>query len=87
MHKMLFNTGVRPYNRLSAKDGQFHLGEWEVIKDGSIHVIYFLEHKPEDNLRLDYLQSDISDLPDYKTAIKIVDGSMLSDYAIFTKLI
>lgn len=85
MYKMLFNTGVRPYNRLSMKDGQFHLQKWEVLKGESIHVEYYLEREPESHLTLKYLPPSnyLEHLEPWEVAIKIVDGGMLSDYAIF----
>lgn len=91
--KMLFNTGVKPYNRLNlagVNKGKFVLGEHEELKDGSIHIAYYLERQPDKNLRLDYLVPEGSlkefGIHEYQTTIKIIAGGMLSDYAVFTKL-
>jgi len=83
-HRMLFNTGVKPYNRLN-KNGKFVLSEWEVIDGGVVQIEYFLEHEPAKNLWLKYLAptSYLDNMSPKEVAIKIVDGGMMSDYAIF----
>lgn len=82
-HKMLFNTGVQYHNHCD-KNGKLIKGEFDEWKNNQLHIVYYLETEPPKNSRLDYLQSDISDLPEYQVAIKIVGGGMHSDYAIFT---
>ena len=88
MYKMLFDTGVKPYNRLNLSGpnkGKFELRKWEVLKGGQIHIEYYLEHKPEKGLRLLCLCSSayLEHMRSYERAIKIVDGGMFSEYAIF----
>lgn len=87
-HKMYFNTGVRPENRLNLSGenkGKLVLSEHEALKNGTIQIVYYLEEEPKDNYRLLWLcQKDyIKTMPEYKKAIKIIGGGMLSDYAIF----
>jgi len=83
-HKMLFNTGVKPLKRRN-KHGQFVLGKWETTEGGTIQIKYFLEHEPAKNLWFKYLAPTgyLDNMSPKEVAIKIVDGGMLSDYAIF----
>ena len=88
VYKMYFNTGVRPENRLSLSGenkGKLVLSEHEVLKSGTIQIVYYLEEKPKDNYRLLWLQPafTMTELPAHQKAIKIIGGGMLSDYAIF----
>lgn len=85
--EMFFNTGVRPYNHLN-KNGDLIKGKFEIFKNGQLHIKYYLERKPEKNLILLYLTSEkyLKDLKSHEVAIKIVDGGMVSDYAIFQKI-
>jgi hypothetical protein len=89
-YKMLFNTGVRPYNRLNLSGpnkGKFILGKWEELVNNQIHIAYYLERKPDDNMILKYLTPawslEENGLYDNHVAIKIIDGGMMSDYAVF----
>lgn len=86
MHKMYFNTGVLPENRLD-ESGKVVLMDFQVVKNGTIQIEFFLEEKPDDNLTFRYCApSNYLDFKkDWEVAIKIVGGGMLSDYAIFTK--
>jgi hypothetical protein len=89
-YKMLFNTGVRPYNRLNLSGpnkGKFILGEWEELVNDQIHIAYYLEKKPDNNMLLQHLIPAWSlekyGLTENQVAIKIIRGGMLSDYAVF----
>ena len=84
-HKMYFNTGVKPENRLN-KDGKLVLGKYQILKGGTIQIIYFLEEKPNENYKFKYLipESSLNILTSNEIAIKIIGGGMLSDYAVFT---
>lgn len=86
MWKMEFDTGVRPENRLD-KNGKLNLGEWEVLRHGTIRIIYILESRPLPSYRLKYLApaSYLDKLEPHEVAIKIVEGGMLSEYAIFNR--
>ena len=86
-HKMYFNTGVKPENRLNKHDTLI-LGKFEVLKGGTIQIIYYLEKCPNKNYVLRYLipESSLCFLGQQEIAIKIVDGGMVSDYAVFTQL-
>lgn len=90
-YKMYFNTGVRPENRLNLSGenkGKLVLSEHEVLKGGTIQIVYYLEEKPQDNYRLLWLQPSFTmgEIPSHQKAIKIVGGGMHSDYAIFQVL-
>ena len=79
MHKMLFNTGVRPENARHMLTVEHYL-----IHEGTVHIEYFLEREPEAGLSL----VGLSDLSRFKmsknqVAIKIVGGGMMSDHAFF----
>ena len=80
MHKMLFNTGVRPINRQP-----FKLGEFEELKGGTVHIAYYLNSKPKENYQVQFL-APLSYLEHKKTwefAMRIVGGGMMSDIAVF----
>jgi hypothetical protein len=86
MHKMLFNTGVRPENHRD-KSGRLIQGEHEEWVGGQLHVVYYLEEEPKPTYRLEHLCSKESlekrPIQPWEKAIRIVGGGMLSDYAIF----
>ena len=88
MHKMLFNTGVRPWNHTD-KHGNLIKGENDVWKNDQLHIAYYLEREPEPGLIFQYLvgldpTSLLAVLPN-QVAIKIVGGGMSSEYAVFLK--
>ena len=84
-HKMYFNTGVKPENHLN-KDGKLILGKYQVLKGGTIQIIYYLEEKPNENYKFKYLipESSLNTLTSQEIIIKIMGGGMRSDYAVFT---
>lgn len=79
MHTMYFNTGVLPHNR----PGQ--LGEFESWRGGTLHKEYHLERAPLPGWTISFLCGPeyLEQLRPFETAIKIVGGGMLSEYAIF----
>jgi hypothetical protein len=86
MHKMYFNTGVRPENMLD-KNGKLILMDHQEIKGGVMQIAYYLEREPEKDLTLSFLvpSNYLEHMKPYEVAIKIVGGGTLSDYAIFIK--
>jgi len=85
--EMFFNTGVRPENHLN-KNGDLIKGKFEIFKNNQLHIKYYLERQPEKNLQLLYLipEKSLKCLKPGEIAIKIIDGGMFSDYAIFKKV-
>ncbi len=86
--KHYFNTGVKPWNHTDKK-GKLIVRENEEFINNELHLVYYLEREPTNKERYKYLvQADYIDkyLKDYEVAIKIISGSVGSDYAIFTKL-
>lgn len=87
-NKMLFNTGVRSYNRLD-KNNKLNLGEFEELKGDILQVVYYLESpapagkSPKFLCPADYVTG--GNLKNWEFAIKIIGGGTLSDYAIFNK--
>jgi hypothetical protein len=80
MYKMYFNTGVKPENRLNAS-----LSEHESWRNGALQIAYYLESEPPQGYTLAWL-CDNPKCEDYQLAIRIVDGGILSKYAIFNKV-
>ncbi len=83
MHKMLFNTGVRPWNHcyLSGPNkGKLITGEHEEWHNDQLHIAYYLERKPPENAILQYLAPEPEE---GMLNIPIVAGGMQSKYAIF----
>lgn len=76
MHKMYFNTGVTPANR----DYKMDLLPYQVWKDGTLQIEYYLAEKPPDGWVVDYL---CDYLDNRKYFMPIVGGGMLSTYAVF----
>lgn len=83
MYKMLFNTGVKPYNHLN-KSGELIKGKHQEFKNGELNIAFYLEQEPPKNYRLDFLCDTIDHINANQIAIPVVDGGMLSKYAIFT---
>lgn len=80
MYKMLFNTGIKPWNH-------DWLCKHEEFINNELHVAYYLAYEPDDNYRLDFFaQTDIFWILPSQIAIPIVAGGMSSKYAIFTVL-
>ncbi len=83
-HKMYFDTGVRPENRLNSK-GELILMPFQSFKGGTMKIEYYLESEPKVTYKLKFLvgKEYLNSIKPGEIAIKIVDGGMLSDYAIF----
>lgn len=83
-HKMFFNTGVKPENRLNSK-GELILMPFQFFQNGTMKIEYYLESEPKATYKLKYLAGKeyLNYIKLGEIAIKIVDGGMLSDYAIF----
>ena len=78
MYKMLFNTGVRPENRV---DKLIAFSEHEEWKGGTLHIAFYLEKEPPENWTLKHLCNNPRE---GELSIPIVAGGMLSKFAIFT---
>ena len=83
MHKMLFDTGVRPYNHcyLSGPDkGKLITSEHEEWHGGTLRIAYYLESKPPESWRLIHLCDTVQP---GELSMPIVAGGMMSKYAVF----
>lgn len=78
-YKMWFNTGVRPQNRPNTS-----LFKHEYWRNGTLQIAFYLESEPPENYTLSHLCSNPK-CENYQLAIPIVDGGMLSKFAIFNK--
>lgn len=77
MHKMWFNTGVKPENR-DYNMGLMPHQEW---RGGVLQIAFYLETAPPDGWVFKYASPYL--IPDEKYFIKIVDGGLFGEYAYF----
>ena len=82
MEKLLFNTGVKHWNNLN-------LGEHQEFINGEKHIAFYVEDIPI-NSRFEFacledIAKKYENKPFYRIR-KIIDGGLLSDYAVFKVL-
>jgi len=84
--KKLFNTGVQYCNHCD-KEGNLIVLPFEQWINGQLHKVYYLESEVPEGYKkdADYLCSGDFALLPHEIKIKIVDGGMLSEYAVFSK--
>lgn len=79
MEKLLFNTGVKPWNCGT-------LGEHEEIINSEKHIAFYVEDIPKNSVFMcgcpEFALKEYENKP-YYAIRKIIAGGLLSEYAIF----
>ena len=77
MEKLLFNTGVKPWNSAP-------LTEHEEYINNEKHIAFYVEDIPDNGI-FQFACDDISEYENnpYYAIRKIIAGGMLSNYAVF----